>query len=121
MRRLALVIAACSCSPSSTPPPAVPAAPAAPAAAPTATSAAPAPVSAPPPAPKPPPVAADRLEPKRPVERTIRAGDAHRYRFELAAGHTAIGVVMQDGIDLALIVFDPTGRKLGEYDSPNGT
>jgi enterochelin esterase family protein len=78
-------------------------------------------VSAPPPAPKPPPVAADRLEPKRPVERTIRAGDAHRYRFELAAGHTAIGVVMQDGIDLALIVFDPAGRKLGEYDSPNGT
>lgn len=70
-------------------------------------------------APKP-PVAADRLEPGRPVARAIRAGEAHRYRIELAAGQAAIGVVMQDGIDVALNVFDPAGRKLAELDSPNG-
>ena len=65
-------------------------------------------------------MAAARLEPGRPVERAIRAGEAHRYRIELAAGQVAIGVVMQDGIDVALNVFDPAGRKLAELDSPNG-
>lgn len=71
---------------------------------------------------KPPPLPpADRLERGRPIERAIRAGEAHRFRFELAAGEAAIGVVMQDGIDVELITFDPAGHKLGDFDSPNGT
>jgi enterochelin esterase-like enzyme len=68
----------------------------------------------------PPPAAADRLELGRPVARAIRAGEAHRYRIALAAGHAAIGLVMQSGIDVELILFDPAGRKLAALDSPNG-
>jgi enterochelin esterase family protein len=122
MRSLALILAACSCAPSSRPPSSVmtpaPAPPAVSSQAPTPT---PTPSPAPAAAPTPPPAATDRLERGRPIERAIRAGEAHRYRFELAAGQAALGVVMQNGIDLELITFDLTGRKLAEVDSPNGS
>jgi enterochelin esterase-like enzyme len=122
MRWYVLVIAACSwsCSSSSSRTP-LPVAPVPPA--PSAASApppAPSPAGPSAPAPTPPPATADRLERGRPVERAIRAGEAHRYRLELAAGAAAVGVVMQNGIDVAVNVFDPTGRKLAELDSPNG-
>ena len=124
MRWISLVIAACACacacasSSPSCPPVAAPAVSSA--AAPAIAAAAPAIAAAAPAAPKPPPVAADRLEPGRPVERALRVGEAHRYRIELAAGQAAFGVVMQNGIDVVLNVFDPTGRKLAELDGPNG-
>jgi len=122
MRRFVLVIIACSCSSSpSSRSPSSPAESAESAASvPTAPPEAPATASAPDGAPRSPPPPADRLERGKPVERAIKAGEAHRYRFELGAGHAAIGVVMQNGIDVALIAFDPSGRKLAELDSPNG-
>lgn len=112
MYRLAPWIAAwsclwsCSSAPRSSAPPAPAAAPAAPAA---------------PPAPVAPPPAADPLEPGTPIAREISAGEAHRYRFSLEARQVAVGAVMQNGIDLELLLFDPTGQKLAAIDSPNGT
>jgi enterochelin esterase family protein len=83
----------------------------------------------PPPSPSPsaPPAAeaanrppADKLEAGHPVERTIKSGEVHRYRIEVPAGNTALGAVVQDGIDLMLTAVDPSGKKLGDFDSPNG-
>src|SRR5204862_7676611 len=67
-------------------------------------------------APRPP---ADKLELKKPVERALKATEVHRYRMELPAGQVARGVVMQKGIDVALVTYDPSGKKIGDYDSPN--
>src|SRR5262245_55968203 len=94
MRKLLLILAACSSSSSAQTPP-------------------PAPVAVKRPA-------ADKLEIGHPIEREIKGDEVHRYRIELPAGNTALGVVMQNGIDVALITFDPSGKKLGEFDSPNG-
>jgi enterochelin esterase family protein len=63
---------------------------------------------------------ADKLEIGHPIEREIKGDEVHRYRIELPAGNTALGVVMQNGTDVALTTFDPSGKKLGEFDSPNG-
>lgn len=63
---------------------------------------------------------ADPLEIGRPVEREIGAQAVHRYRFELSAGNVATGVVTQNGVDVVVVTFDPSGNKLAEFDSPNG-
>lgn len=55
-----------------------------------------------------------------PIEKAIKAGESHRYRVTLAAGHVASGVVMQKGIDVEVVTYDPTGNKLDTVDSPNG-
>lgn len=68
-------------------------------------------------APRPP---ADPIERGKPIERAIKATERHRYRIQLSAGQVARGVVMQKGMDVALIVYDPAGKKLVELDSPNG-
>jgi enterochelin esterase-like enzyme len=89
-RRMLLLVVACS-SPSSSPPQARPAQ-----------------------------VSADKLERGKPVEKSVRAGESHRYRLELGAAMVATGVVMQKGIDVALHTYDATGKQLAELDSPNG-
>ncbi|MEJ7601278.1 MAG: alpha/beta hydrolase-fold protein, partial [Kofleriaceae bacterium] len=63
---------------------------------------------------------AERLERGKPIEKTIRAGEAHRYRIELGAAMVATGVVMQHGGDVALTTFDPQGAKLAALDRPTG-
>ena len=63
---------------------------------------------------------ASPLERGKDVERTIKGGEVHRLRIQLQAGQVALGVVMQDGIDLALTTFDAAGKKVAEFDSPNG-
>ncbi|MEO8698753.1 MAG: alpha/beta hydrolase-fold protein [Kofleriaceae bacterium] len=63
---------------------------------------------------------ADRLEAGHPIDKTIKGGEVHRYRVELPAGGVFTGVVMQDGIDVSVVTFDPAGTKIAEYDSPNG-
>jgi enterochelin esterase family protein len=97
---LALVVAACSPSKSDKPSPTPP--------------------TPPTPAPPTPSVAAEAITVGTPVEKPMRAGDAHRYRIEVPAGNVVTGVVMQKGIDVALVTFDPTGKQLGSFDSPNG-
>jgi enterochelin esterase-like enzyme len=54
------------------------------------------------------------------VERALGRAETHRFRIELPANHAALGVLMQNGIDVALMTSDPSGKKLGEFDSPNG-
>ncbi len=77
-----------------------------------------------PPAPEaksaPPRVNAEILRRGKPVEKSIRKGEAHRYRIEAGAAMVVTGVVMQKGIDVALHTFDPSGNHLGELASRNG-
>jgi hypothetical protein len=55
-----------------------------------------------------------------PIERTLGAGQAHSYNITLDPNQYLQLVVDQHGIDVIVRVFSPTGRKIGEFDSPNG-
>lgn len=58
------------------------------------------------------------LERGRPVERTLAAGDVHRYRVDLAASEVLYATVDQRGLDVVVTWFAPDGTRLGEIDSP---
>jgi len=64
--------------------------------------------------------AALRLFPERPLERRIAGGTTHAYTVELGSGHFARLRVRQQGIDLAVAVFDPRGELFLDVDSPTG-
>ena len=64
--------------------------------------------------------AAERIEPGKPVAKTVKEGETHRYRIELAAGHVVTGVVEQNGIDVEIVTYDQAGKQLAAFDSPNG-
>jgi enterochelin esterase-like enzyme len=55
-----------------------------------------------------------------PVAKSIKAGDVHRYRVALAAGHVMKGVVVQQGVDVEVITYDSTGKQLAVYDNSGG-
>lgn len=55
-----------------------------------------------------------------PVERTIAAGQSHNYSINLEQDQFLQLVVEQHGIDVVVRVFSPEGRRLGEFDTPNG-
>ena len=56
-----------------------------------------------------------------PVERELKAGEAHSYIAKLASGQYLHVVVEQKGIDVVVRLFGPDGQKISEVDSPNGT
>ena len=60
------------------------------------------------------------LQPGTPVERTLGSGQAHNYSVNLDEGQFLQLVVDQRGIDVIVRVFSPSGKRLGEFDSPNG-
>ncbi|KAB2911398.1 MAG: hypothetical protein F9K40_00885 [Kofleriaceae bacterium] len=64
--------------------------------------------------------AAETLAHGTSVEKAIEKGESHRYRIDAGPGMVAIGVVVQDGIDVAVHIYDPSGKHLAEVDSPNG-
>ncbi len=61
------------------------------------------------------------LETGKPIERELAGGQQHLYQLSLSAGQYLHVVVEQRGIDVVVTLFGPTGQKLLEVDSPNGT
>jgi len=64
---------------------------------------------------------ATTLQPGTPMERTLAAGQSHSYTINLEQDQFLRLAVDQRGIDVVVRTFSPTGRQLGEFDTPNGT
>ena len=60
------------------------------------------------------------LQSGNPIERTLGPGQSHNYTVNLDEGQFLQLVVDQRGIDVVVRVFSPSGKRLGEFDSPNG-
>ena len=60
------------------------------------------------------------LQINTPIERTITAGQSHEFTVTLEENAWIQFAVEQRGIDVVVKVFAPSGRSLGEFDSPNG-
>lgn len=56
-----------------------------------------------------------------PVERKLGPGEAHAYSITLEENTYIQVAVEQRGIDLMVQVASPSGKSLGDFDSPNGT
>lgn len=61
------------------------------------------------------------LQPGILIERTLATGQVHSYGVSLEQDQLLQLVVEQRGIDVVVRVFSPAGKRLGEFDSPNGT
>jgi CHAT domain-containing protein/Tfp pilus assembly protein PilF len=56
------------------------------------------------------------LEPGKPVERELSGGQSHSYKITATTGQYLHIVVEQRGIDVAVALFTPDGKKIGEVD-----
>jgi len=56
------------------------------------------------------------LEPGKPVERELSGGQSHSYKITMNSGQYLHVVVTQRGIDVAVVLFTPDGKKIGEMD-----
>src|SRR5262245_2241918 len=61
------------------------------------------------------------LEPGKPVERELSGGQSHSYKITMISGQYLHVVVEQRGIDVAVALFTPDGKKIGEVDSEQAT
>src|SRR5215468_3123388 len=59
----------------------------------------------------------DSLEPGKPVERELSGGQSHSYKITMISGQYLQVVVDQRGIDVAVALFAPDGKKISEVDS----
>ncbi|HKQ92607.1 MAG TPA: tetratricopeptide repeat protein, partial [Blastocatellia bacterium] len=59
----------------------------------------------------------DSLEPGKLVERELSGGGSHSYKITMTSGQYSHIVVKQRGIDVALALFTPDGKKISEADS----
>jgi len=57
------------------------------------------------------------LEPGKPVERELSGGQSHSYKITMISGQYLQVVVEQRGIDVAVALFTPDGKKISEADS----
>jgi hypothetical protein len=55
-----------------------------------------------------------------PVERTLKSGQTQEFTLNLKENIFVQLVVEQRGIDVTVKVFSPSGKIVGDYDSPNG-
>jgi CHAT domain-containing protein/Tfp pilus assembly protein PilF len=60
------------------------------------------------------------VEPGKPIERSITAGETQSYTLTLSAGQYAHIVVDQRGVDVVVTISAPDGTKLVRVDMPNG-
>ena len=68
-------------------------------------------------------VGAQNVTPLRqgePIERAIAQGETHLYSVRLEKDQFLQLVVDQRGVDVVVRVNGPDGKRLGEYDTPNG-
>jgi CHAT domain-containing protein/Tfp pilus assembly protein PilF len=56
------------------------------------------------------------LEPGKPVERELSGGQSHSFKITMTSGQYSHIVVEQRGIDVALALLTPDGKKVGEVD-----
>jgi CHAT domain-containing protein/tetratricopeptide (TPR) repeat protein len=61
------------------------------------------------------------LEPGKPVERELSGGQSHFYKITMISGQYSHIVVEQRGIDVAVALFTPDGKKIIEADSDQTT
>src|SRR5262245_4878639 len=61
------------------------------------------------------------LESGKPVERELSGGQSHSYKFMTIAGQYLHIVVEQRGIDVAVALFTPDGKKVCEVDGERAT
>jgi outer membrane putative beta-barrel porin/alpha-amylase len=61
------------------------------------------------------------LELGKPIEREIRGGENHSYKIHAEAGQFVHVVVLQEGIDVLVALFDSSGKQVLDVDSPNGS
>lgn len=54
------------------------------------------------------------------IRDVIAPGETHQYSLKLAANQFAFIQLMQQGIDVKINTYDPSGLKIAEFDSPNG-
>src|SRR5262245_3299351 len=54
------------------------------------------------------------LEPGKPVERELSGGGSHSYKITMVSGQYSHIVVEQRGIDVAVTLFTPDGKKISE-------
>jgi hypothetical protein len=59
----------------------------------------------------------DSLEPGKPIERELSGGQSHSYKITMISGQYLQVVVAQRGIDVAVALFAPDGKKISEVDS----
>src|SRR5215475_2186773 len=59
------------------------------------------------------------LEPGKPIERELSGGQSHFYKITLLSGQYLQIVVEQRGIDVAVTLLAPDGKKISEVDSEN--
>jgi CubicO group peptidase (beta-lactamase class C family) len=55
-----------------------------------------------------------------PISGSIKSGDKQRYTVPMEAGMFAYFNIIQDGADVLITTFDPDGKKIQSFDSPNG-
>ena len=57
------------------------------------------------------------LEPGKPIQRELSGGQTHSYKITMISGQYLRVVVNQRGIDVAVALFTPDGKKISEADS----
>jgi CubicO group peptidase (beta-lactamase class C family) len=55
-----------------------------------------------------------------PVSVLLKAGEKHRYTVKMEANMFAFFVLQQNGVDAMITTFDPDGKRIRGFDSPNG-
>ncbi|MGH9751495.1 MAG: tetratricopeptide repeat protein [Blastocatellia bacterium] len=58
----------------------------------------------------------DSLEPGKPLERELSGGQSHSYKITMISGQYLHVMVAQQGVDVAVALFAPDGKKISEAD-----